>query len=186
MKKSISVLLTILLLTAGLFVLTGCNKANENAGPTNGGINLKCDFTHQNNTVYFAHFDLASVQSISDFEEDSPETVIIENNQENYIVDLTLSIESKNSIEQQRNGAKMEENYTETKFGKYNGFYYKSDNEVVAYILLDTKDDMANAYILVDIYADNEDDENRSVLELFKSSDVQKLLNSVDYSSKKN
>ena len=184
MKKTISILLTIILLVSGLFILTGCNNETENAGPTKGGVNLKFDFTHQNKTIYNAHFDLASVFSIYDFSEDSPETVTIENKNENYLIDLTLDIEAKEAIEQQRNSAKEKENYTETKFGKYDGFYCKANGEFVAHIMLDTKDDLANAYILVGMY--DESDEEKDILDVFKSSNVQKLLNNISFSTKTN
>lgn len=92
MKKFLAILIAGMMLLS----LAACNRANNNnnnvfgdtAGQTNGqktdvstgaGVDLKYDFTHMNDKNYHAHINLATDDEVTEFDEDEPNFVRIEN-----------------------------------------------------------------------------------------------------------
>ena len=181
MKKTLSIVLTLILLASSVLMLTGCENGKIEEGVTDGGVNLKFDFSHINNNIYNVHFDLSSDQEVTDFDEDSPEYASIENSKENYVIDLNVDEQSKETLESNKETVKEDYEVKEEKFGKYEGYYYKSsDDEISAEIYLDTKEDDANIYVSVNLYlSDSSNEEKNDIESIFNSSDVQKLLKSV-------
>ena len=198
MKK----LLAILIAGMMLLSLAACNGANNNnnnvfvdtAGQTNGqktdvstgaGVDLKYDFTHMNDKNYQAHINLATDDEVTEFDENEPNFVRIENEAKNYVADLTLFIESKDAYAQSQESAKTEnEIYKETAFGKYTG-YYSDDDGIYGYILLDDSDETFNVFVMFYVYPFDEIAANGNYLSIYESPQVQNILNNIEFESSK-
>ena len=196
MKK----LLAILIAGMMLLSLAACNGANNNnvsgdtADRTNdrntdvstgAGVDLKYDFTHVNDKNYHAHINLATDDEVTEFDENEPDFVRIENEAKNYVVDLTLFIESKDAYAQSLESAKTEnEIYKETAFGKYTG-YYSDDDGIYGNILLDDSDETFNVFVLFYVYPFDEIAANGNYLAIYESPQVQNILNSIEFESSK-
>ena len=127
-------------------------------------------------TYHFTH------KKVTEFDEEEPNTVRIESGEGNYAIDVTLDENAKGAMEQFKNTAQTREKYTESKFGKYNGYTYFANEDMVAEIILDSSDETANIYLLVDIYLDDDTNDEKNDLEaILKSANVQKLLNSISF-----
>lgn len=194
MKKILSISLIGVLLITSLFILTGCNKEeNNNVNPTEivntqeKGVTLKLDFQHMNNTVYTAKFNLSSDQEVLEFnEEDDPTTVGIGNSKENYYFDLTLDENAKTACEEFKKSAKQYDNLKDVKFGKYDGYYYNIGDEIIAYVFLDTSDNDAYIYVMADLYYDeNKDDSTKDINTIFQSSEIQNIVNNITFNATK-
>ena len=196
MKK----LLAILIAGMMLLSLAACNGANNNnvsgdtADRTNdrntdvstgAGVDLKYDFTHVNDKKYQAHINLATDDEVTEFDENEPDFVRIENEAKNYVVDLTLFIESKDDYAQSLESAKTEnEIYKETAFGKYTGFY-SDDDGIYGYILLDDSDETYNVFVIFYVYPFDEIAANGNYLSIYESPQVQNILNNIEFESSK-
>ena len=198
MKK----LLAILIAGMMLLSLAACNGADNNnnnvfgdtADQTNGqktnvstgaGVDLKYDFTHMNDKNYHAHINLATDDEVTEFDEDEPNFVRIENEAKNYVADLTLFIESKDAYAQSQESAKTEnEIYKETTFGKYTG-YYSDDDGIYGYILLDDSDEIFNVFVMFYVYPFDEIAANNNYLSIYESPQVQNILNNIEFESSK-
>ena len=198
MKK----LLAILIAGMMLLSLAACNGANNNnnnvfgdtAGQTDGqktdvstgaGVDLKYDFTHMNDKNYQAHINLATDDEVTEFDENEPNFVRIENEAKNYVADLTLFIESKDAYAQSQESAKTEnEIYKETAFGKYTG-YYSDDDGIYGYILLDDSDETFNVFVMFYVYPFDEIAANGNYLSIYESPQVQNILNNIEFESSK-
>ena len=191
MKK----LLAILIAGMMLLSLAACNGANNNnvsddtAGQTNGqkidgvGVDLKYDFTHMNDKKYQAHINLATDDEVTEFDENEPNFVRIENEAKNYVADLALYIESKDAYAQSQESAKTEnEIYKETAFGKYTG-YYSDDDGIYGYILLDDSDETFNVFVIFSVYPFDEIAANGDYLSIYESPQVQNILNNIEFES---
>ena len=196
MKK----LLAILIAGMMLLSLAACNGADNNnvsddtADRTNdrntdvstgAGVDLKYDFTHVNDKNYQAHINLATDDKVTEFDENEPNFVRIENEAKNYVADLTLFIESKDAYAQSQESAKTEnEIYKETTFGKYTG-YYSDDDGIYGYILLDDSDETFNVSVLFSVYPFDESAANGDYLSIYESEQVQNILNNIEFESSK-
>ena len=194
MKKILSISLISVLLLTSLFILTGCNKEeNNNVNPTEvtntkgKEVTLKFDFYHMNNTVYTAKLSLSSDQKVLEFsEEDDPTTVGIGNSKENYYFDLTLDENAKTACEEFKKSSKEYGNLKDVKFGKYDGYYYNIGDEIIAYVFLDTSDSDAYIYVMADLYYDeNKDDNTKDIDTIFQSSEIQNVLNNIAFKAEK-
>lgn len=175
MKK----LLAILIAGMMLLSLAACNGANG------AGVDLKFDLTHMNDKNYHAHINLAADDEVTEFDENEPEFVRIENEAKNYVVDLTLDVESKEAYAQFQESAKTEnEIYKETAFGKYTG-YYSDDDGIYGYILLDDSDETFNVFVLFSVYPFDEIAANGDYLSIYESPQVQNILNNIEFESSK-
>lgn len=175
MKK----LLAILIAGMMLLSLAACNKANG------AGVDLKFDLTHMNGMKYQAHINIAADDEVTEFDENEPDFVRIENEAKNYVVDLTLDVESKDAYAQFQESAKTEnEIYKETTFGKYTG-YYSDDDGIYGYILLDDSDETFNVYVLFSVYPFDEAAANGDYLSIYESPQVQNILNNIEFESSK-
>lgn len=196
MKK----LLAILIAGMMLLSLAACNGANNNnvsddtADRTNerntdvstgAGVDLKYDFTHVNDKKYQAHINLSADDKVTEFDENEPDFVRIENEAKNYVADLTLFIESKDAYAQSQESAKTEnEIYKETAFGKYTG-YYSDDDGIYGCILLDDSDETFNVFVLFSVYPFDETAANGDYLSIYESPQVQNILNNIEFKSSK-
>jgi hypothetical protein len=191
MKKYISIALIVTLLVAGLLTLTGCNNTtnnndnNNSSNTDNGtskssGFELKFDYV-SGNTTHYAHFNTNSDDKVTEFDEDEPNFVRIENENENYVADLELSEDAKEAYEQFKTSAKENDLYVETKFGKYDGYYSNDAGDIYGYILLDTSDSNAYKYFRFVIYLLDESSDKNNIQSVFKASKVQNILNNIEY-----
>lgn len=175
MKK----LLAILIAGMMLLSLVACNGANG------AGIDLKYDFTHMNDKNYHAHIRLSTDDKVTEFDKNEPDFARIENEAKNYVVDLTLDIESKEAYAYAQESAKTEnEIYKETAFGKYTG-YYSDDDGIYGYILLDDSDETFNVFVLFSVYPFDESAANGNYLSIYESPQVQNILNNIEFESSK-
>lgn len=175
MKK----LLAILIAGMMLLSLAACNGANG------AGVDLKYDFTHVNDKNYQAHINLAMDDKVTEFDENEPNFVRIENEAKNYVADLTLYIESKDAYAQSQESAKTEnEIYQETTFGKYTG-YYSDNDDIYGCILLDDSDETFNVFVLFSVYPFDEIAANGNYLSIYESPQVQNILNNIEFESSK-
>ena len=188
MKKYISIALIVTLLITGLLGLTGCEKNNndnnvnnDNSNSTSSGVDLTLDFEYINDKTYYAHINTTTGDKVTEYDEEEPNFVRIENEKDNYILDINLDTESKESYEQFKTSAKEEnEIYEETKFGKYDG-YYSDDDGIYGYILLDTTDPTFNVFINFYVYLLDEDSDKNDIQSIFESSKIQNMLNNIEY-----
>ena len=169
MKKSIIVTLLIIALVGGMFALTGCSK---------GGNVLKAEYSGKE---YQLSYKIGAGDEITDDYADYEDMVSIKNAEKNYTVDLALYIDYKDAYEEGKTGAKENlEDYAEVKIGKYDAYTgYSGPGEFFIDILLDTSDDVyktAQVTLLVNGEATKED-----VQELYKSEDVQSIINSINF-----
>ena len=191
MKKSLISVLIISVLVSSLFILTGCENKNENNNENNNenvqtsGVNLKYDFS-QDKASYQANFNTTSDDKIAEFDEEEPNFVIIENEKEKYVLELTLDADSEVTYEQLKTSAEDEnEIFVETKFGKYDGYYSDSDEGIYGYILLDSTSSDFYKYVMFDIYLLDEDSDKGDIETIFKSSKIQNMLNNVQFKTSK-
>ena len=196
MKK----LLAILIAGMMLLSLAACNGANNNNVSddtadrttdrntdvsTGAGVDLKYDFTHVNDKNYHAHISLATDDEVTEFDENEPNFVRIENEAKNYVADLTLFIESKDAYAQSQESAKTEnEIYKETAFGKYTG-YYSDDDGIYGYILPDDSDETFDVFLRFYVYPFGEIAANGNYLSIYESPQVQNILNNIEFESSK-
>ena len=177
-KVLIGVIVGIVVVVAvvGLLIFTGNNK----------GVNLKLDFSHMNEQTYEVNLATAKEDKVTEFDEEEPNFVRIENENKNYVLDITLDTESKEAYEQFKTTAKEEnELYEETKFGKYEG-YYSDDDGIYGYVLLDTSDPTFNVFVNFNVYLlDESSEENTDIKTIYESSNVQNILNNIKFKSSK-
>ena len=163
--------IVVLATVAGLVIFTGNNK----------GVNLKLDFSHMNELTYEVNLATAKEDKVTEFDEEEPNFVRIENEAENYVLDITLDAESKDAYEQFKTTAKEEnELYEEKKFGKYEG-YYSDDDGIYGYVLLDTTDSTFNVFVNFSVYLFDESAENGDITAIYESPKIQNILNNIEF-----
>lgn len=187
MKKILSIVLVIILLITGLVVLTGCTKSdNGEIGESSKGkgVDLKLDFEHMNNKIYNAHVNLTEDDKIGESDDEEPNFVRIENEKENYVLDLTLDTEAKEGYEQFKTSAKEDnEIFEEVKFGKYEGYYSDDNGDIYGYILLDDSDSTFDVFVMFSLYLYDENSEDIDVQNIYNSSKIQNILNNIEFKS---
>lgn len=186
MKK----LLALLLAGIMVFAFAGCTE-KDNGGTSGGdnggksvGIDLKLDFSHMNKTIYNAHINITEDDKVTEFDEEEPNFARIENEKDNYVLDISLDTEAKEAYEQFKTSAKENEIFEEVKFGKYEG-YYSDDDGIYGYILLDNSDPTFNAFAMFNVYLLDESSENNDIQEIYNSSKIQNILNNVEFKTSK-
>ena len=182
MKKSIIIALIVLLVT-GLIILTGCTNKDNGSNSKSSGIDLKFDLQHINNKTYYAHLNTTDDDKVTEFDEEEPNFVRIENEKENYVLDITLDTEAKEAYEQFKTSAKEDnEIYEEVKFGKYDG-YYSDDGGIYGYVLLDKSDSTFNVFVMFSLYLLDDSSENNDIQAIYNSSKIQNILNNIEFKS---
>lgn len=178
MKKYIISSLMIVLAIAGLMFLTGCEKENSK----NYTLKSENDEFSYEATVKLSEYDVTS-----EIEAGETDSVRIENSKDNYVLDLYLDGLYESAYKEDLEDAKESQtNFTETKFGKYSGYTYEdSEGDIVGVILLDSKDQYRNIKIDFMLYLNEENSENSDVKTIYNSSDIQNILNNVEYKSSK-
>lgn len=180
MKKTITIVLIAVLLICGLLFLTGCT--NNDGTSKSKGVDLTLDFTHMNDTTYSMRVN--TNDTVTEFDEEEPNFVRLENTENNYVLDITLDTEAKEAYEQFKTSAKENEIFEETKFGEYDG-YYSDDDGIYGYILLDTSDPTFNVFCNFCVYLLDDTVEGSDILEIFKSEEVQNALNNLEFKATK-
>ena len=173
MKKSIMITLLIIALVGGLFILTGCTKS--------GGLDLTNDFKHMNGNVYSVHINLNGNDEVTEFDKEEPNFARIQNEENNYGVDITLDTEAKEAYAGFQESAKESEVYKEVSFGKYNGYYAEDNGEIYGYILLDESDETFDVFVNFVVYANDEEAEGSDSQAIYNSSNIQNILNSINF-----
>lgn len=178
MKKYVISVLIVLLAIVGLVVLTGCEKENSKS------FTLKSE---NDEFSYQATVKLSEDDVTSEIDAGKTESVRIENTKENYVLDLYISGLYESAYNEDKEWAEENQtNFTETKFGKYDGYTYKdSDGDIAGYILLDSKDQYRNIKIEFNLYLDNEDSEGSDIQAIYNSTNIQNILNNIEYKSSK-
>ena len=149
----------IVLLIVGVIIITSSNK---------GGVNLKLDFSHMNNLEYEVNFSITKEDEVTEFDEEEPNFVRVENETSNYVLDITLNTEAKDAYEQFKTSAQENELYEETKFGKYDGYYSDDNGDIYGYILLDESDETFNVFVEFSAYLfDEEAEENNDIKTIY-------------------
>ena len=181
MKKTVKILLIIAVLLFGLLLLTGCDKAEEkNSSSKSGGFDLELDFKYMNDKVYKVHMNKNSNDEITEYDEDEPNYARIENEKENYVLDLTLDTEAKDAYEQFETSAKEDcDEYHKTKFGKYEGYYALDGEDIFGYVLLDESDETFNVFVMFDLYLYDEDDSD--IQKIYGSKNIENILNNIEF-----
>ena len=183
-KLKVSLIIVVLIITS-LVALTGCTKNDNNTGNNsnnskNEGIDLKLDFQHVNQKVYNARINLTENDKRTELEEE-PKFARIENEKNNYVLDITLDSEAKEAYGEFQASAKECEEYKEVNFGKYKGYYAKDGEDIFGYILLDESDDTFNIFINFVVYAYDDSSENSNVEGIYNSSNIQNILNNIEF-----
>ena len=184
MRKFISIILIVLLVIGGLFILTGCTDKENDNNSKGAKVDLTLDLGHVNNTKYNAQIGISDNDKVTEFDEEEPNFARIENENENYVLDLTLDFESKDAYEQFKTSAKENELYEEKKFGKYDG-YYSDDDGIYGYILLDSSDSTFNIFLNFYVYLFDENADSGDIKTIFDSSKIQNILNNIEFKNSK-
>ena len=187
MKKYIAITLIVAMLVATLVVLTGCtndegnNNGNGSGNGKSAGVDLKLDFQHMNGKTYTAHINTSSNDKITT-SEDEPNYVTIENEKDNYTLELTLDTEAKEAYEQLKTSARDDnEVYEDVMFGKNEGYYSKDNGDIYGYVLLDSSDSTFDVYVMFNLYLLDEDSENKDIDAIYNSSAIQDILNNIQF-----
>jgi hypothetical protein len=175
MKKIIIIALIVVLAT-----LTGCTNSSKSSK----GIDLELDFKHMNKKVYNAHINLSNDDKV--IEQGDTNSTRIENKNKNYILDITLDTESKDAYKQFKTSAKENnELFKEVKFGKYKGYYSDDNGDLYGYVLLDDSDPTFNVFVMFSLYLNDESSKDSDVKTIYKSSEVQNILNNIEFKTSK-
>lgn len=172
--------------------LSGCENQNENENNNENYetsvVNLQYVYAGDDDEKIELN---ASVKypkddEIREYSENDKDAVRIVNEKENYEVRLVLYEEAKGTYNANKEACKEYDEYTETKYGKYDAYYSKSGYSIVGCILLEGNDD-ENSYrhiafdvSMVESY-DDENEEWRDVTPIFKSTRIQNILKSIEY-----
>ena len=175
-KTKIITLMTVIVL--GLVALTGCTKSGK-------GVDLKLDFKHMNNKVYNAHINLTEDDNVTEQNEEEANFARIENEKNNYVIDITLDTESKDAYDGFQKSAKESEGYKEVSFGKYSGYYAEDNGDIFGYILLDKSDETFNVFVNFVVYAYDDSTEGFDVQATYNSSNIQNILNKIEFKTSK-
>jgi len=166
------------------------------------GFNLAYDMeTEEGGERLLAHIFYPKKDK-DEYDENYPSTLTLVNEKNNY--ELTLNLEEgvggvykdnqliaktgKDSYGDDYDIHDDMTNYTEVKFGKFDGYYYEYNSGIEGCILLKA-DDEINSYrylrFEMDLIEDYDEDkqEYKDPMPVFKSSRVQDILNSVEYTS---
>lgn len=187
MKKAIIIpLIVVLVIVCAIFFVGGNKKNNSDTNNISKGskygLDLKLDFKHMNGKVYNAHFNLTADDNITELDEEEPENARIENEKENYVLDISLETEAKEAYEQYKTSAKEDnEIFEEVKFGKYEGYYSNDKEDIYGYILLDDSDETFNAYVMFSLYSYDDSSEGNDMETIYKSSTIQNILNNIEF-----
>lgn len=182
MKKSIIIALISVLLVSALLILTGCTK---NDSDSKNSLDLKLDFKHMNSKVYNTHINLAADDKVTELDEEEPNSARIENEKNNYVVDITLDTESKEAYDEFQTSAKESDGYKEVSFGKYSGYYAEDNGDIFGYILLDESDETFNVFVNFVVYAYDDSVEDFDIQTIYNSSNIQNILNKIEFKTSK-
>ena len=175
MKKSITNILLIVLLVAGLFTLTGCNKSSKLEEVK---IPLEIDYLERTVSATIGYPKDKGIKV-----EDTDYSKVFSNEEKNYQLDFTLTEDS--TYEDNKEYYKdEEEGYEEVKFGEYTGYIVKDEYDVEGEILLeDLSDQNTYIYLSFELSAIESyvDDETVDVNSLYELEEVQTILNSIKY-----
>ena len=175
MKKSITNILLIVLLVAGLFTLTGCNKSSKLEEVK---IPLEIDYLERTVSATIGYPKDKGIKV-----EDTDYSKVFSNEEKNYQLDFTLTEDS--TYEDNKEYYKdEEEGYEEVKFGEYTGYIVKDEYDVEGEILLeDLSDNDIYVYLAFNVSAIESyvDDDWVDASTLYNLEEVKTILNSIKY-----
>ena len=172
----------ILTLILCVFILTGCdnNKEGEDVG-TVGENEQVLTYDLGDGDAIQAKFETPKNADIEITVDPSDEShVVVKNEKEDYTMDIYLGDEMEETFLAGQDSDKEEEGYKETKYGNFNGYYYKfGEGSIYGNIVLDTE--TYNVYTYIFYTLDVGMDAKKSVEDIYKSKDIQKILNSFGF-----
>lgn len=188
MNKKVIGIIVVAVIIIAVVVGIVLSKGGSGSGSNNTSgkeFELTYDFSHMNNKTYSAKLNLNSDDTIAEFDKEEPNIVEIENEKNNYALELTLDTEAKEAYEQFKTSAKEDnEVFKEAKFGKYEGYYSKNNDDFYGYVLLDSSDSTFNVFLMFNLYLNDESKESSDIQAIYNSSEIQNILGNVTFKSK--
>ena len=194
MKKTITYVLIAVLLIAGMFILTGCNKAEEEINEdveeiaenledtTNSdSITLTLD-SEANKKEYKINFESNTDDNQMHFDSQYPTTAQIRNENGNYVIDIQINELTKAEYDITIAEEKKRTSFKEEKIGSFDGYSYTDENTetTTAKALIDGSNPDARIYATMIIGLEDESNSHGlTSQELYKSSKVQFIINSI-------
>lgn len=174
MKRAIFAAIFIFVLLIGAFILARYKSKNV--------VTIKYE---NNGKTYEARFKLPTDHMTYESDKAQSNSVTIKNEKEKYELDLSIDLKPTEEYEEYQNASKENNKlYTNSKFGKYDGTIVSDDLEVWGTILLDTSDSNSRKFITYYLSSTNPDNDAVEIQELFKSSNIQNILNNIEYKKK--
>lgn len=182
MKRTLLIASIIMILLLACIVLTGCNKADNGDGTSNGKNEeqiLTLDFGDEE--LFQAKFEYPKNSDLEVVPDEDDEThVKITNEKENYEMDIYLGDEMEDTFLAGQEEDKEEEGYKEAKYGNFDGYYYNfGEGNITGNIVLDKE--TYNEYMYIYYTIDVNMDAKKSVEDVYKSKEIQNILNSFGY-----
>lgn len=163
------------------------NNSNSDNNINSDSMSLVLELDDRENTKkkYSATFNLSKKYELQEFYEDERNYAQYMNKKENYFLDFLLETKEKEHYDDYRKVISEDEEWKETKFGKYDGEYFYDDDSVVGYVYLDTSDPKYNVTIFFTLVFPDDDPEERFIIDIFNTSNVQDILNNIEFDIKK-
>ena len=193
MKKFINYAFITVLLIVGIFILTGCdnnknntNSENETTEISNGTVNsesitLICN-SDVNKKEYKIKFDSNTEDNKMYFDEQYPTTAQIRNENGNYVIDIQIDELTQSEYDITIAEEKKHESFKEEKIGTFDGYSYTDENTETTTVkaLIDGSNHDARIYATMIIGLEDESNSHGlTTQELYKSSKVQFIINSI-------
>ena len=184
----------ILVLVLGLFVLTGCdNGKKENANtPKEATENSTATVNSETITLtrnsdankkeYKIKFDSNTEDNQMYFDSQYPTTAQIRNENGNYVIDIQIDELTQAEYDITIENEKKNENFKEEKIGDFDGYSYTDKNTETTTVkaIIDESNPEARIYATMIIGLEDESDSHGlTSQELYKSSKVQFIINSI-------
>ena len=193
-KKVLVFSAIILILVLGLFTLTGCdnnkkendNTIEETAENSTATVNSETiTLTHNseaNKKEYKIKFDSNTEDNQMYFDSQYPTTAQIRNENGNYVIDIQIDELTQAEYDITIENEKKNENFKEEKIGDFEGYSYTDKNTETTTVkaIIDESNPDARIYATMIIGLEDESDSHGlTSQELYKSSKVQFIINSI-------
>ena len=187
MKKYINYVLIAFLLIVGTFALTGCGNDKESTDKSDSAaITLTFDST-ANKKEYKVYFESNTDDNKIYFDEEYPRTAQIRNENGNYMIDIQIDEMSQAEYDVTIEEEKKNADFKEEKIGSFDGYSYTDENTetITVRALIDGNNSNARVYATMIIaYVDDSNTNGVTLNELYKSSKVQFIVNSISSKEK--
>ena len=189
MKKSIKILIVLMLLLTIIFVLTGCSKKEESNDvvekttetSNQDSITLTLD-SEANKKEYKIKFESNTEDNQMSFNKEYPTTAQIRNENGNYVIYIQIDELSQAEYDITVDYEKNYDNYKVEKIGDFEGYSYTDKNTETTTVkaLIDGSNPDARIYATMIIGLEDESNSHGlTSQELYKSSKVQFIVNSI-------